>query len=335
MTYTAEINRANPSCFLFLIDQSGSMADQFGGKAGGREKAEGVADAINCLLQNLIIKCTKSEGVRDYFELGVIGYGTSVGPAFSGALSGRDLVPTSQVATHPARVEERTRKVEGGAGGFVEQRVKFPVWFDSVANGETPMCQALDRAYQILSVWVQQHPGSYPPIVINITDGEATDGDPTEAAQRLMNPSTKDGNTLVFNCHISSKSAAPVLFPNSVEGLSDEFARLLWKMSSVLPDSLRQAAQGEGFQVGAQARGFAFNADLVDVIRFLDIGTRPSSLQLPQERAMCFRKEELDKAMKKGIPENDHEGLVALNAVSDPVLAEVWDNEKDEAYDRV
>ena len=27
MPYTAEISRANPSCFLFLIDQSGSMQD--------------------------------------------------------------------------------------------------------------------------------------------------------------------------------------------------------------------------------------------------------------------------------------------------------------------
>lgn len=48
-----------------------------------------------------------------------------------------------------------------------------------------------------------------------------------------------------------------------------------------------------------------------------------------------FRKEELDKAMKKGIPENDHEGLIVLSAMADPVLAEIWDNEKDAAYDRV
>lgn len=39
--------------------------------------------------------------------------------------------------------------------------------------------------------------------------------------------------------------------------------------------------------------------------------------------------------MTKAITENDHEGLVALNAIVDPVLAEVWDNEKDEAYHRV
>ena len=66
MPYSAEISRVNPSCFLFLIDQSGSMSDPFGGQAG-RKKAEGVADAINRLLQNLVIKCAKSEGVRDYY----------------------------------------------------------------------------------------------------------------------------------------------------------------------------------------------------------------------------------------------------------------------------
>jgi hypothetical protein len=31
--------------------------------------------------------------------------------------------------------------------------------------------------------------------------------------------------------------------------------------------------------VGAQPRGFGFNADLVELIRFLDIGTRPSNLR--------------------------------------------------------
>ena len=48
-----------------------------------------------------------------------------------------------------------------------------------------------------------------------------------------------------------------------------------------------------------------------------------------------FRKEELDKLMERDMPGNDHEGLVALNAVGNPVLAEVWDNENDEAYDRL
>ena len=129
MPYSAEISRANPSCFQFLIDRSGSMFETFGGKT----KADAVADAINRLLQNLTIKCAKSEGVRDYYEVGVIGYGSKVGPAFGGPLAGRHLVPISQVAQAPTRVEERVKKVSDGAGGLVDQKIKFSIWFEAVA----------------------------------------------------------------------------------------------------------------------------------------------------------------------------------------------------------
>jgi hypothetical protein len=279
MAYVAEISRTHPSCFLFLIDRSGSMSDPFSGGAEGKKKADGVADAINRLLQNLVIKCAKSEGVRDYYHLGVIGYGAEVGPAFGGALAGQELVPISQVANQPARVEERTKKVDDGAGGLTDQVVKFPIWFDPVAHGGTPMCQALDLAKQWLTGWLAQHGDSYPPIVINISDGEATDGDPRPNAEAIRALATSDGNVLLLNCHLSEKAGSPILFPDSPTGLPDEHAVQLFEMSSVLPSRLREAAQQEGFAVGAQPRGFAFNADLVELIRFLDIGTRPSNLR--------------------------------------------------------
>ena len=77
MPYVAEISRTSPTCILFLIDQSSSMAGPFGG-APGKSKADGVADAVNRLLQNLALKCAKSDGIRDYFHVGVIGYGGRV-----------------------------------------------------------------------------------------------------------------------------------------------------------------------------------------------------------------------------------------------------------------
>lgn len=298
MPYTSEISRTNPSCFLFLIDQSGSMQDVMDpsqiqpmkepvvvdGKtythtAQGRTKAEGVADAINRLLQNLVIKCAKTEGVRDYYHVGVIGYGTRVGSAFGGSLAGKELVPISEVANMPARVEERSKKVDDGAGGIVEQKIKFPIWFDPVANGGTPMCQALIMAQSILQGWLNQHPGCFPPIVINITDGEATDGDPSIHAQSLSRLSSSDGNILLFNLHLSSQKANPTEFPDSEEVLPDDYARLLFRMSSILPEYVRSIAQQEGFRVSEWTRGFVFNADIVAVIRFLDIGTRPSNLR--------------------------------------------------------
>jgi uncharacterized protein YegL len=278
MVYTAEISRSNPSCFLFLIDRSGSMEDGWAGEPG-KQKAEGLATVINRLLQNLVIKCAKSEGVRDYYHVGVLGYGGSVGPAFSGQLAGKDLAPISQIADTPARIEERTRKTDDGAGGLVEQTVKFPVWFDAVASGGTPMCQAFTRAQSIVRGWLERHPDGFPPIVINITDGEATDGDPTKPAEALKGLGTSDGNVLLFNVHLSSQRAEPVQFPADAAALPDKYAKLLFNLSSPLPEFMRSLAQQEGFEVGDGSRGFVFNADPVSVIQFLDIGTRPSNLR--------------------------------------------------------
>src|SRR5258705_10432541 len=117
MSYESEISRSNPSAFLFLIDMSGSMTDPY---AGGKRKADGVADAINKLLSNLSIKCTKSEGVRDYYEVGVISYGKQVQPALGGELAGQALPTTSNPANHPARVEDRPKKENQGARGLSE-----------------------------------------------------------------------------------------------------------------------------------------------------------------------------------------------------------------------
>lgn len=278
MPYSAEISRANPSCFVFLIDQSGSMVDPIAGSEGKR-KCDSVADAINRLLHNLIIKCARGEGVRNFYEVCVIGYGATVAPAFSGPLAGRDLVPLSEVANSPARVEERIKKVDDGAGGVIEQKVKFPIWFEPVAKGITPMGTALSMAHSLLQGWVSRHQSSYPPIVINITDGEATDSGPVPQAEALTSLATEDGNILLLNCHISSQSTAPIVFPESDAELPDEFARTLFQVSSLLPTSLRELARSENFMLGPESRGFAFNADLVELIRFLDIGTRSSNLR--------------------------------------------------------
>ncbi len=275
MPYAAEISRSNPSCFVFLVDQSRSMLKPFGGRADKR-KADGVADAINRLLQNLILKCAKAEGVRDYFSVGVIGYGGTAGPALGGKLAGHTLVPLSGIADNPLRVERRTRTLNRGEAGVVEESFRFPVWFEPRADGRTPMCEALKLAAQYLEVFLARYPTCYPPLVINLTDGMATDGDPLPAAWAVQRLASADGNVLLFNAHISSSPALPIEYPATEDGLPDNFARLLFRMSSPLPPPLLEAARAEQFLVCEGSRGFVFNANLVSVIRFLDIGTRVS-----------------------------------------------------------
>ena len=276
MPYSAEISRANPTCFLFLIDQSESMKDPIGGGDVPMQKAEAVADAVNRLLSELSIKCAKEDGVRDYFHVGVIGYGAKVGPIFDGALAGRDLVPLSEVAAQPARIEERTRTPRRGGAALA---VKVPTWFSPVAFGDTPMTGALDRARSVLARWLAEHPGAFPPIVVNITDGESTDGDPSQSALALRELASTDGNVLLFNLHLSSDQSEPVVFPSGDRDLPDAYARLLFRMSSPLPDDMRTAAVRRDVALTEGARGFAFNADISSIVQFLDVGTQVMDLR--------------------------------------------------------
>jgi hypothetical protein len=279
MAYSAEISRNNPSCFLFVIDQSGSMADNY--VSVGKPKSEALADVINRMLQQLVIKCAKSEGVRDYYYVGVIGYGANgVGPAFSGSLSGKNLVPISQIANNPARIEERTKKVSDGAGGLVDTTVKFPIWFDPIANGGTPMTEAFRTANAIISDWLSSHPNCFPPVVIHITDGESTDGDPTEEMNKLTSQASNDGNVILFNLHTNARSINSISFPGPEVQLPDQYAEMLFNGASPLPNFMRNvAAQEFGFNLSDGAKAFVLNADIDLIITAIEIGTRPS-LQL-------------------------------------------------------
>jgi hypothetical protein len=273
LPYSAEISRTNPTALVFLLDQSSSMLEPFGSQPEKR-KADGVADALNRLLQNIVLKSAKADGVRDFFYIAMIRYGGRVESAFEGPLAGSALVPISRLANNPLRLEVRTRKLDDGAGGVLEQSFKFPVWFEARPTGRTPMCAALRQAREYLRVFLGAHPNCYPPIVINITDGQPTDGDPREETKELCSLASSDGNVLLFNAHLSDKQDRPIEFPADEAGLPDQFARLLFQMSSPLPPKLLEAARADGFPTGPRSRGFVFNADLVAVIRFLDIGTR-------------------------------------------------------------
>lgn len=278
MAYSAEISRKNPGCFLFLIDQSESMEDPFAGGDTGKRKAEELATIINKLIHNLSIRCAKSDSIYDYFHVGVLGYSDeSCKPALGGDLSGRDLVPISELASKPLRIEERTK---GDDGAGEEQTVKFPVWFDPYWKGGTPMCAGLKDATKIVEKWVKDHPTGFPPIVINITDGEATDGDLVAAAHKLTSVGGDDGSALLFNIHLSSTAGPSIELPDSDSKLPDEHAKALFEASSTLTPFMVARATELGLPAAENSRGFIFNAQPLHVIQFLDIGTRPANVRL-------------------------------------------------------
>lgn len=277
--YSQEISRQNKACFLFLLDQSFSMAEPLGNSS--QRKCDELVTAINGWLQNMAIRASGDEGIKDWMDVGVFGYRTDQGAnpiiesALQGPLAGRQLVSITQIGAHPVRIDTRTQYIaDEETGEMIEVPCEVPVWVDAVADGGTPMCHMLYRTHEILSQWIAQHPRSFPPIVVHITDGESQDGDPIPYADAVKGLATADGNVLLLNCHLSLTAADPFMFPAGEQGLPDELARVLFRMSSVLPDPFYRHAVMEGFPLQPGARGMAFNADMVCLIQFLNMGTQ-------------------------------------------------------------
>jgi hypothetical protein len=278
MAYSAEISRSNPTCFLFVIDQSGSMGDSFGGEIVAR-KADFVADVMNKTLHDLVIRCTRTEEVRNYCFISVIGYGGSVGPVLAGPLAGRDLVPIAELADNPARIEARIKKQSDGAGGLVDTQVRFPIWLEPTVGGGTPMCEALGMVQRLVEKWVAEHPTGFPPTILHLTDGESTDGEPSTVGKQIMSLKTSDGEALLYSCHVSATRSAKVEFPDSDSSLPDNFAKMLFSISSRLPEPFLRSARQMGLNASEGARGFVFNGDAASVVQFFDIGTRPANMR--------------------------------------------------------
>jgi excisionase family DNA binding protein len=62
---------------------------------------------------------------------------------------------------------------------------------------------------------------------------------------------------------------------------------------------------------------------------------RLPAFRIGQERHRRFRKEDLDRVPRPADEKNVNEVFMKLTSESDPVLAELWDNERDAAYDRI
>ncbi len=281
--YDQTFSRQNPGCIVLLLDRSDSMKAPWRGS--GTSLAEGAARAINRILLDLCIKSTKEVGglVRDYFHVLVLGYGArlvaggeGVESAFGGALAGRGITPLSELARAPLALRE-----EQSVDAMVPSS-KVPIWIEAVHGYRTPMCEAIAVAGGHVFDWVERYPNSFPPIVINCTDGMVTD-DPYEGAnlaewaRRLTSIQTTDGQALLFNVFLSSVGDAS-FFPTRGDGFPDPGPDL-FAISSSLPAPMIRNAQASGVAVTPGAKAMCFNADLEAFVKFLEIGTRVADLR--------------------------------------------------------
>lgn len=279
--YTAQITRNTPTAFIFLVDHSGSMGSSTTLFGERMSMAEAAARIVNRQINELVLRCIKSNEVRHYYDIAVIGYGDKAYSGWNGELQGRDFVSPEELRDHPfkkiiTREEKRTRKC------VVMKEVEKVQWVEARCDGgSTRLHEAFKQAQQLLEQWMEKHheKDCYPPTIINITDGafNGTSRDfVLQQANELKSMFTNDGNVILFNIHFSgSKSADEGVCPVEIAELhGDRYSEDLFNMSSLLPERYNaDISRCLNDNRSGRHRAMGVNADATTLIKLMDIGT--------------------------------------------------------------
>jgi hypothetical protein len=136
------------------------------------------------------------------------------------------------------------------------------------------MMGAMAEVARIVAEWCDAHQDSFPPTILHVTDGQSNDGSPEENAATVRSMTTRDGNALLYNLHVSGPGRE-ILFPTSERELPDEYGRMLFRMSSPVPPTVAANARGKGYNVTDESRGMIYNASAEFIVDFFQIGTTP------------------------------------------------------------
>ena len=276
--YSQGITRLHRTAFVIAIDLSGSMAEPI--KVGGvrKTKAEWVCDTANALLFELVERARRSDGIHDYYDVAVIGYsGDGVMP-----LLGEEWFQSiTQIERIPHAHKVHVHKRTAPDGKPVLLKMERPAWIEPKAQGQTPMYEALCEIYAHLTEWIKdpRHRESFPPIVFNITDGEASDCDREallDIASQIRSLRTAEGEVLLVNIHISSNTLVPsCTFPASSEELAgNRYATLLYEASSPMPSHFEPLiCEMKQHWAKGPFRGMSYNTSIHELALMLNIGS--------------------------------------------------------------
>ena len=287
-TYGQPWSRQYRGLLVFLLDQSASMQDKrmIGGKTytNGQMATATLNDLIYTIIKNTPVDPVTAQ-LKDYCDILVLGYGDQIVPLVH---AGNGLpISISEIAIHP-RGENTVlaERFDSASNRVVQIKEKRPYWIVEQSEGRyTEMALALQATFRAVQTWlgIEPHMDSFPPIIINISDGAHNGtGDPVVEARKICNLYTNDGYVLLFNCHLTSHGQQRIVFPKTEQEVSSQitdpkeqkWAVQLFNMSSLIPRTMVQNAQ-EVRRVGLEygTHGFLYNASPGDLMEFLTWGT--------------------------------------------------------------
>jgi hypothetical protein len=266
-------------CIILLLDESGAMEspviDDNEPAAGQPRKSKGasVATAVNALLRQL------STGPD--CDVALVGYRTDESGAavadcrWGGSLAGREFVKASELAAAPVVVEERKRRIPDPASlsGFREEAVSFPVWYVPQAAGTAPQVRGFQFCRELAERWLGQTGAEAgAPVVLHVFAAASSDGNPIKAIDEIRNLPVSEGKPAVFQAHMCVSKTVPCnAYATNRLYVPAGAMRDLFDRCSELTGALIESLKAAKVPATPNSRGFAYNARMSDVSKFLGL----------------------------------------------------------------
>lgn len=229
--YVQPSTRLTPALVIYLIDASASMNDLCGPTL---TKMALVNDALREGIKGMVLRSMRDNKVQPRYHIAMFAYSTKVLDLLDGI---RGLPDLMRVGGPP----------ELQAGGNV-----------------TDTAAGFSQVERLL----QQHLANYKscpaPLVCHLTDALRTTQDPSSIVQRIRGMRVDDGAVLVENVLMAEKVLHKQVRDwqkwggvSKARHLTDEYAKLLFALSSPLPETYRQNMnKSAGYQLQKDARLF-------------------------------------------------------------------------------
>ena len=148
--YSQEITRQHRTAFIIALDRSGSMQEsvKFGKKT--MSKAEAVAIIANALITELIDRCRRTDSLRNYYDVAVVGYSND---SVEMLLGGDGMVSVSELEKLKPHQRILSDEQQFSADHATIFQHSLNEWFAPHAEGNTPMYEALLKVRDLASDW--------------------------------------------------------------------------------------------------------------------------------------------------------------------------------------
>jgi len=268
--YQQKLQTKNPGCIIFMVDQSGSMTTAH--PKTEYSLAYAAKRATDVTITEILHACVKNAETMPRVWIGAYGYSTMNQDDVKWIIKGKQY----DTADHAGLINIVDLADIEDEYYEPESELYIVDYVEESGNGGTPMGKAFDEVLTLVENFAQNHPNAHPPIIINISDGEPTDmslADMEAKAQALRSIATTDGETLLWNIHVSATDPNPIICPDAGTKMPDAYADAMLASASSIPDSHRAIAKAKNIDLGETAKCCVYNADSDTLIKMLSFAS--------------------------------------------------------------